>query len=148
MLNDEKDCGSVVFSWIGRIKAQYHLQYFVLTFLRAISWTQGRTSNVILSDPYLHSELPHDDDYFTKVLEIYEISNHFMLSQVSSCSTFEARLGLPTLYKKEDYYVNVMRFESCLDRWQKALPRSLAPAFVAINEDTPSVRQRTVLHLR
>jgi len=71
-----------------------------------------------------------------------------MLSQVSSSSTLEARLGLPTLYKKEDYYANVMRFESCLERWQKGLPRSLAPVFEAIIEDTPSIRQRTVLQLR
>ncbi|PVH87582.1 hypothetical protein DL98DRAFT_581591 [Cadophora sp. DSE1049] len=115
---------------------------------RAISWAQGRTSNMILSDPYLHSELPHDDDYFTKVLEIYEISNHTMLSQVSSNNTSEAGLGLPVLYKKDDYYANVMRFESCIERWQKGLPRSLAPVFEAASEDTPLTRQRTVLHLR
>ncbi|KAH7410874.1 putative fungal-specific transcription factor [Cadophora sp. MPI-SDFR-AT-0126] len=115
---------------------------------RAIYWAQGRIPYLIPSDSYLHSELPHDDDYFTKVLEIYDISNHITLSQVPSSGASEARLGLSVLYNKDDYYSTVMRFESCIDRWQKGLSRSLAPVFEAVNEDTPLIRQRTMLHLR
>lgn len=103
---------------------------------------------MLLSDSHTLVEPTHDDDYFTKVLELYEIAYHITLSQMPSANTFDGSLGLPQLYEKEDYYSNVVRFEACIEKWQKALPKTLTPDFDPANRDTPLNRQRTILHLR
>jgi hypothetical protein len=83
-----------------------------------------------------------------KTLELYEICNHIMLSQVSACSVVANRLGLPRLYQHEDYFGTAVQLDNCLSRWEKELPRFLKHDFFQAEVEDTLQRQRVTLRLR
>ena len=86
--------------------------------------------------------------FFMKTLELYEICNHIVLSQVSVCNTFANRLGLPRLYENEDYFGIAVQLDNCLSRWEKDLPRLLRHGILEVGVDDALQRQRVMLRLR
>lgn len=69
---------------------------------------------------------PATSVYFVKTLELYEICNHIVLSQVpSQHNEFIENLGLPLLYDCHDQIKNISRLDACLNRWEKSLPPAL-----------------------
>ena len=97
---------------------------------RGISWVLGRTS--LISSNFSSADSPGGlgekqgvDPYFTNVIELYEISNHIMLSQAPACSSLGDRLGLPRLYQNEDHFGIVVQLDACLNKWEDSLPKTL-----------------------
>ena len=83
-----------------------------------------------------------------KTLELYEIGNHIMLSQVSASCTITNRLGLPRLYQNENYFGTALKLDGCLDRWEKNLTPSLKYDIFQVGVDDTLQRQRVTLRLR
>lgn len=86
--------------------------------------------------------------YFTKMLELYEIANHIMLSQVSVSSNFADSLGLPRLYQKDEYFGTALQLDLCLNKWEKNIPPSLRPDIFRADADDVSHKQGVLLRLR
>jgi hypothetical protein len=86
--------------------------------------------------------------YFPKMLELYEIANHTMLSQLSACTSFSDRLGLPRLYQNEDDDTIAMKLDVCLRNWEKSLPPSLKFDAAESSEYGILERQRVMCRLR
>ena len=87
-------------------------------------------------------------DYFTRTLELYEIAHHLMLSQVSPGNSLADRLGLPRLYKSEEYVANILKLDNCLSKWEKNLPNSLRYDMRKTYTSSPLYKQNVILHLR
>ena len=67
-----------------------------------------------------------DDQFVSKSLEGYEITNHVLLSQMPPRSNLAEKLGLPRLYHNDEYYCNIaMKLDACVDRWHKSIPQPL-----------------------
>jgi hypothetical protein len=86
--------------------------------------------------------------YFTKVLELYEISNHIMLAQMPTWSSFSDSLGLPRLSQDAEYSSLVLQLDACLSKWEKNLPQNLRFDVSQSNADGVSHGQVVMLHLR
>ena len=86
--------------------------------------------------------------YFAKTLELYEIGNRIMLSQAPAGSAFGDRLGLPRLYRNDEYFGTVVQLEACLNKWESTLPQSLRPATYQGNTNAILYRQAVILRLR
>lgn len=86
--------------------------------------------------------------YFTRTLELYEVSNHIMFSQPPACSSFGEGLGLPRLYQNEEYFGTVLQLDACLNKWEKSLPQSLRVDISQGGGDDVSHRQGVILRLR
>ena len=85
---------------------------------------------------------------FMKTLELYEIANHVMLSQVSACSSTTNRLGLPRLYENGDYFGTAVQLDNCISKWEKELPQLLKHDSFQVGVDDTLLRQRVMLRLR
>jgi len=86
--------------------------------------------------------------YFTRMLEVYEIANHIILSQTPPENNFGDKLGLPRLYQNEDPFGTLVQLDACLDKWEKSLPQPLRLGTSQGNPDDASNRQGVLLHLR
>lgn len=86
--------------------------------------------------------------YLTKTMELYEISNHISFSHLPLRSSVPDHLGLPPLYRVEDHFSNVSRYDGCLDRWADALPQSLRYSHIDHRLHPHSYKQALLLHLR
>ncbi|KAF4625816.1 hypothetical protein G7Y89_g12348 [Cudoniella acicularis] len=97
---------------------------------RGISWVFGRNSMASLTVSPASIDSLYDNDlegqpgvpsaqYFTKMLELYEIANHIMLSQMPACGNLGDRLGLPRLYQNDEYFNTVLQLDACLNKWEK-----------------------------
>jgi len=86
--------------------------------------------------------------YFTKMLELYEIGNHIMLSQTPARSSFGDKFGLPRLYGNDESFGTVVKLENCLIKWESTLPQSLRPEIYEGNIDEVVHRQAVILRLR
>jgi hypothetical protein len=86
--------------------------------------------------------------YFTKVLELYEISNHIMLAQMPTWSSFGDSLGLPRLSQDAEYSSLVLHLDACLSKWEKNLPQNMRLNVSQSNADGVSHGQVVMLHLR
>jgi hypothetical protein len=95
-----------------------------------------------------HSPQGQSTDYFTKMLELYEITNHIMLSQTSSHNSIADRLGLPHLYQDEEYFSTATKLEASLNKWDKSLPRSLRLENSQGDVSDDLFKQRVILRLR
>lgn len=92
----------------------------------------GRTSVVPLAVPsHMLDILRSNDkrrvpcmDYLTKIIELYEISNHIMISQTPPSSVTDM-LGLSRMYQNQEYFVTAVHLDTCLTKWEKNLPQSL-----------------------
>lgn len=87
-------------------------------------------------------------DFFAKTLELYEINNHIMLSQISPSSSVTNRLGLPRLYRDEKSLEIALQLDDCLDKWDKGLPFSLKYDPSKLDADDSCHRQQVMLRLR
>ncbi len=85
------------------------------------------TPAVIVEFPHKEAvEIQHpvsDVELLAKLVELYEISNHIMISQEARSSLAE-RLCLPRL-STSDTFGTAIQFETCLNDWEKSLPQSL-----------------------
>lgn len=81
-------------------------------------------------------------------MELYEISNHISLSHLPLRSGLPEKLGLPPLYRFEDHFSNVSRYDACLDRWAEGLPQSLRYNHIDGLVDPISYKQALILELR
>jgi hypothetical protein len=119
----------------------------------------GRTSMVSPSESSAMIDLLHNSeqeeehdvlsaDYFMKTLELYEISHHIILSQISTGNSLADRLGLSRLYKNEEYFANTLKLDNCLSKWEKDLPNSLRYDISKSHTNNLSYRQSVILHLR
>ena len=95
-----------------------------------------------------HSPQGQSANYFTKMLELYEITNHVMLSQMSSHNSVAARLGLPHLYQDEEYFSTAVKLEAAINKWDKSLPRSLRLDSFQGDVGDDLFKQRVILRLR
>lgn len=82
------------------------------------------------------------------MLELYEISNHIMLSQSNSSSSSGERLGLHRLFRNDEYLSDVIHFDACLDRWEAGVPNMLRIEECRGDGDPDVYRQAAILHLR
>lgn len=87
-------------------------------------------------------------EYLTRTMELYEISNHISLSHLPLRSGLPEKLGLPPLYRFEDHFSNVSRYDACLDRWAEGLPQSLRYNHIDGLVDPISYKQALILELR
>jgi hypothetical protein len=111
----------------------------------------GRTSVVSLTaidSVHNHSPQGQSNYYFTKGLELYEITNHAMLSQTSSHHSLAVKLGLPHLYQDEEYFITAVKLEASINKWDKSLPRSLRLDSSQGDVGDDLLRQRVILRLR
>ena len=102
--------------------------------------------------------LSNDDGYlqdadpsaacFMKTLELYEIANHIMLSQVSAYGSAANRLGLPSLYQNGDYFGTAVQLDNCIGKWEKELPQLFKHDNFEVDVDDTLQRQRVMLRLR
>lgn len=124
---------------------------------RGISWVLGRTaiSSLVISPIAIDSlqdntmeENSHVPSayYFTKMLELYEIVNHIMLSQATS--NFGDKLDLPRLYQDNDSFGTVVQHDACLDKWEKSLPRLLRHDASQKSTNNVLYKQSLILRLR
>ncbi len=88
------------------------------------------------------------DEYFNKVLELYEISTHIMLSQAPASCNISDNLGLPRFYKNEKYLSTLLKLDVCLHKWEKSLPQTLRLDVSQSEVDDVSHRQAVILRLR
>jgi hypothetical protein len=118
-----------------------------LTLPRGISWGLGRTSMASLTvlPAAKGSDHVSSTQYFTKMLELYEISNYTMLSQSPAGSSLDT-LGLPRC-QNLGYFDSVVQLDSCLDKWDKRVPEALRLGSQG-NSDETSYRQAFLLRLR
>ncbi|AEO67154.1 uncharacterized protein THITE_10741, partial [Thermothielavioides terrestris NRRL 8126] len=132
---------------------------------RMTSWGAGRTPMVMLPSPLPVTAQPsrhatqgdggeggsgvdQTGVYLAKIMELYEVSNHISLSHMAVRSNVPDKLGLPPLYRVDDHFSNVSRFDACLDRWADSLPRSLRHGHVDARVDPWSYKQALLLQLR
>ncbi|KAK3297918.1 fungal-specific transcription factor domain-containing protein [Chaetomium fimeti] len=123
---------------------------------RMVSWMMGRTPMILLHglshDAAAGEGNPQSGDqtagYLTKTMELYEISNHISLSHLPLRSSLPEKLGLPPLYRFEDHFSNVSRYDACLDRWAESLPRSLRYNHIDGRVHPISYKQALLLQLR
>lgn len=87
-------------------------------------------------------------DYLTNTVELYEISNYILLSRLPIRNGFSAKLGLPPLYRFDEHFGDVSRFDACLDRWANALPQTLRHGRVDGRVDPASYKQALLLQFR
>jgi hypothetical protein len=80
--------------------------------------------------------------------ELYEINNHVMLSQMSTSNSLADKLGLPRLYRNEDYFGSVVQLDACLNKWEENLPRCLRIEIFPGDRDEIVHRQAVMLRLR
>lgn len=86
--------------------------------------------------------------YFTKALELYEVSNHVILTQMPTWSSFGDSLGLPRLFQNAENSSLVLRLDECFSRWERSLPRSLRLDASQSSGDEVLHRQVVMLFLR
>lgn len=133
----------------------HHLQ----SYARGLSWVLGRTSMASLITSSATDTSPYGTDqedqfcvpaalYSTKMIELYEISNHIMLSQESGRGGFVARLGLPTLYHNNEYIGTALQLDACLKKWEKSLPQDWRADIDRGNADNALSRQGVILRFR
>jgi hypothetical protein len=82
------------------------------------------------------------------MLELYEITNHVLLSQMSSHDSIAYRLGLPRLYQDEEYFSTATKLEASINKWDKNLPRSLRLDSSQGDVGDDLFKQRVILRLR
>lgn len=79
------------------------------------------------------------------MIELYEITHHIMSSQESRRSNFAEKLGLPYLYRNNDYAGTAIKLDDCLSKWDQGLPKSMTEQGVT---DDGSSSQGLILRLR
>ncbi|KAH8891153.1 putative fungal-specific transcription factor [Thozetella sp. PMI_491] len=123
---------------------------------RAISWSLGRTP---VASPIVEAEFLSDEglggvynapyqQYLTKCMEVYEITNHIMLSQTSMHTSFADKFGLPRLHQNEEYCALSMKLENCLNKWHQTLPQSLTLDATWESSISLSNPRALMIHLR
>jgi hypothetical protein len=95
-----------------------------------------------------HGQKEQSDDYFSKLLELYEISNHVMLSQTATTGGFADKLSLPRLYQNDKYLSRAVKLDLSMHKWEKSLHRSLRLDESQGEAGDASHRQRVILRLR
>jgi hypothetical protein len=80
------------------------------------------------------------------MLELYEIVNHVMLSQVNN--SFADNLDLPHLYQNDENFGVAVQHDACLSKWEKSLPLSLRLDVSQGNTEDVLYRQALILRLR
>ncbi len=90
-----------------------------------------------------------DEQYVTKSLEGYEITNHVMLSQLPPRSSLAEKLGLPRLYHNDEHYCNTaMKLDACVDRWHKSMPQPFRLEIAREGADRVAYVRAFLLRLR
>jgi hypothetical protein len=87
-------------------------------------------------------------DFFIKTLELYEINNHIMLSQVCPSWSGANTLGLPCLYQDDKSFEIALQLDDCLDRWDRGLPSSFKYDPLKLDDNDTLQRQQVTLRLR
>jgi len=86
-------------------------------------------------------------DYLSHMVELYEISNHIMLSQLPPSSVMDM-LGLPRMYQNQEYFVTAVQLDACLNKWEKGLPGALRVDVSESSVSDSSQVQGIILRLR
>ena len=94
------------------------------------------------------SEWTATSTYFTKTLELYEITNHIMASHMPVYSSFTDALGLPRLYPNHDYLSTAVKLDGSLDRWKRNLSSGFELDLAPGSKSHFSLSQRVLLRLR
>jgi hypothetical protein len=142
---------------LGRVPRHFREQLWQCCVYvdRMVSWMTGRAPMVLLHGlPHraARENSPQGGDqtaaYLTKTMELYEISNHISFSHLPLRSSIPDHLGLPPLYRLDDHFSNVSRYDGCMDRWADGLPQSLRYNHLDRRVDPISYKQALLLRLR
>jgi len=124
----------------------HHIALLIL--LRAISWCFGRTSSLPLTISNPQEQPPVlFPPYFTKTLELYEISNHFINSQ-GSARVLGETFGVPQSSQSDEYISALIKFDARLLNWEKSFPDALKLESYERNDDSIQYRQAVFLRFR
>ncbi|KAL5603463.1 hypothetical protein FOVSG1_006213 [Fusarium oxysporum f. sp. vasinfectum] len=95
-------------------------------------------------------QLPYQD-FFTKTLELYEITNHTVQKFYSPAHTRSQYVDHPGIVKPsqdEEKLAIIIQVDGCLSRWEHSLPAHLKLGNSEYQPDDICRRQATILHLR
>ncbi|KAK8122661.1 hypothetical protein PG984_011331 [Apiospora sp. TS-2023a] len=122
---------------------------------RCIAWSQGKTMAQFLTplpnriNPAGAS--PHDGycaAHLRREFELHEIGNHIQLAQSQIRNRVAGNLGLPILYKLNEYHVVAVQLDASLNKWADALPTDWKVQNLEAVADRKSRVERYLLHLR
>jgi hypothetical protein len=95
-------------------------------------------------------QLPYEE-FFTKTLELYEITSHAVRQFFSEAHTHNQNAdgsGIINTSQEEKILAIIIQVDGCLSRWEQSLPAHLKLGDAKHQPDDICRRQSTVLHLR